>query len=168
MTTQACCARPAWTFGYLVFHGLYTHDHWFLLPFTFRFRFKLQRTLCLRPVILLRSWPTPFPVHISLCSHVLWIRWTLSLKRGGSTPLRESLTGWASPPTTNAIWGCLKLVFTLFYVAGSPQSSSLGLRWCSAFASHPFGAFFGCRQSKKHRHICIARICEWIKNWNFR
>ena len=87
--------------------------------------------------------PPPFRCIFRLGSYVLRIRWTLTLKRGGSTPLRDSLTGWACPPTTNDIWGCLKFVSTPFYVVGSPQSSPLGLRWCSAFASHPFGAFFG-------------------------
>lgn len=99
-------------------------------------------------------------MHISLSSYVLRIRWTLPLKRGGSTTLRDSLTGWACPPTTNNIWGCLKFVSTPFYVVGSPQSSPLGLRWCSAFASHPFGANLWLSPKEKHKHTHRASVYE--------
>ena len=55
MTVQARFARPSWTSGFLVLQGLDALDHRFLLPFTFRYRSKLQRTSCSRPVTLLRS-----------------------------------------------------------------------------------------------------------------
>jgi hypothetical protein len=55
MIVQARFARPSWTSGFLVLQGLDALDHRFLLPFTFRYRSKLQRTSYSRPVILLRS-----------------------------------------------------------------------------------------------------------------
>ena len=55
MIIQARFARPSWTSGFLVLQGLDALDHRFLLPFTFRYRSKLQRTSCSRPVRLLRS-----------------------------------------------------------------------------------------------------------------
>ena len=55
MTVQARFARPSWTSGFLVLQGLDALDHRFLLPFTFHYRSKLQRTSCSRPVRLLRS-----------------------------------------------------------------------------------------------------------------